>query len=548
MRSISNVARCALSSVLLFLAVGVLAPAQANLPPTWVFARAYNGWSIIGQQANTYTFNGGVCNYSPYNNGNTPSFFVFSGSQAGVTVYNPVAIIDANPTQSEIVTPTSTTQSGASCGFAGSVLNQHTSFQLQSGTAGLQEAILTQQQSSPVLDVILDKYWYQSIAALPGAPTPASIIAAAKGNANVGIVDTTTAPWTFYAYNGTGYVAAASTGSQTFTSVTAIAAPTALSTSATVAGIITTSATGGTIASGAGTFRLGATYVTNVGGETALSTDSASTATIAVGSSSATNSITVTSPAAETGAVGWRVYMSAASGASLSEILYVSSCASASTGQTVLNGVCAIGSNATITAIVTGTATVPAISTAFLFPNQSSSALQNVPVSYPPFTNLATIAAAATGTLGEVNLPTGFLNVLGRTLRICGNGFGTTNSTPGTLTFATTLSSISGVTSITPFTAVSGTTTASAVVSFEFCEYFTVTATGASGTLEGHGTVSYNLAGTAVSSPTQDLIVASSSTIDLTKQDQLGFTLKPTTTAITTGGAQLRQLTVEVIQ
>jgi hypothetical protein len=201
-----------------------------------------------------------------------------------------------------------------------------------------------------------------------------------------------------------------------------------------------------------------------------------------------------------------------------------------------------------VTAIVTGTATVPSISSAFLYPDSSTSAVQNIPVSYPPFPNVATISAGATGVLGEINLPTGFLNVLGRTVEICGTGFGTTNGTGGTLTLATKLASIPGVTSITPFTAVSGTTTGSAVVNFTFCEWADVTATGATGTLEMHGFVDYNLAGTAVSSPAQDLIVAASSTIDLTKQDQLQITLTPTTTAITTGGAQLRQLVVRVLQ
>lgn len=519
---------------------------QSNLPPTWVFARAYNGWNIVGQQANTYSFNGGVCNYSPSNNGNTPSFFVFSGFQAGSAVYAPVAIIDANSTLSEIVTPTSTTQSSGSCGFAGSVLNSHVSFVLQSGTAGLQEAVFTQNQTSPVFDVILDKNWYQSLAGLPGPPNPATVIAALTGNVNVGIVDTTTLPWTSYRWNGTNYVAVSAPGAVAFTSVTAVSAPTALSTAALTNGILTTATTGGSIPASS-TYRLGITYVTANGGETTISTESASTSTIATGSGTATNTISVTSPAAATGAVGYRLYMTAASGSTLTEILYTPTC-TASTLQTTLPGVCAIGSNATISAIITGTATVPAISNAFITPTASTSPLQSVPGSFPPFTNIATIAAAATSTIGAVNLPAGYLNSLGRTIQVCGNGFGTTNSTPGTLTVASTLASIPGVTSITPFTAVSGTTTASAVVSFNFCFTSTTTATGATGTVEEHGWVNYNLAGTAVASPTMDIITAASSTIDLTKQDQLAITLKCTTTAVTTGGAQLRQLTVQVIQ
>lgn len=195
-----------LVAVALF-AASVAAPAQ-NLPPTWVFARAYNGWNIIGQQANTYTFNGGACNYAPYNNGNSPSFFVFSGLQGSTTVYNPVAILDANPALSEIVTPTSTVQGAATCGFAATTTNQHTSFTLVSGTAGLQEAVTNQQQSGPPSNVMLDQYWYNAVFALPGQPTPESLIKAAKGSSNVTIVDTTTSPWTYWRWSGTAYAAA----------------------------------------------------------------------------------------------------------------------------------------------------------------------------------------------------------------------------------------------------------------------------------------------------------------------------------------------------
>ncbi len=199
-------------AVLAVLLLAVFCPAQTNpnLPPTWVYARAYNYPQIVGQSPNTYTFNGGVCNYSPYNNGTSAPFFVFSGYQSTTQVFFPVAIIDANASNSEIVTPTSTTQSTASCGFAASTVNSHTSFTLASGTAGLQEAIVTQFQTSPVFDVVLDQYWYGLVAGLPGSPSASSIILSVAGNSNVGIVDSTTSPWTYYCYNGTSYTVCAS--------------------------------------------------------------------------------------------------------------------------------------------------------------------------------------------------------------------------------------------------------------------------------------------------------------------------------------------------
>lgn len=202
----STIRRVAVLLVGLF-AIGCLAAGAQNLPPTWVFARNYSGLNLIGQQANTYTFNGGVCNVSPLNNGNSPSFFAFSGTQASSTVYFPVAIIDADPTKNEIVTPTSTVQGASTCGFAATTGNQHTSFTLTSGTGGLQEAIVNQLQTAPVSTVLLDQFWYQTVFGLPGRPTPESLIKAATGNTAVQVVDTTTSPWTYWRWSGTAYAA-----------------------------------------------------------------------------------------------------------------------------------------------------------------------------------------------------------------------------------------------------------------------------------------------------------------------------------------------------
>lgn len=211
MRIIEDLKYLYRSVLVLFVGLLLLCAAGAhaqNLPPTWVFARNYAGLNLIGQQANTYTFNGGACNVSPLNNGNSPSFFAFSGTQASTTVYFPVAIIDADPTKSETVTPTSTTQGSGACGFAASTANQHVSFTLTSGTAGLQEAVANQLQSGPPSTVLLDQFWYQTVFGLPGSPTPESLIKAAKGNTAVQIVDATSSPWTYWRWSGTAYAAA----------------------------------------------------------------------------------------------------------------------------------------------------------------------------------------------------------------------------------------------------------------------------------------------------------------------------------------------------
>jgi hypothetical protein len=194
-------------------AMAGVALAQQNTQPTWVFARNYAGLSLIGQQANTYTFNGGVCGVAPsVPNGNSPNFFAFSGLIGSTTVYFPIAIIDANPAVNEIVTPTSTTQGASTCGFAASTANSHTSFTLTDGTIGLQPAIVSQLQTAPPFNVLLDQYWYNQVYGLPGLPTPESLIKAATGTTSVQVVDTTTSPWTYWRWSGTAYAAVSLTG------------------------------------------------------------------------------------------------------------------------------------------------------------------------------------------------------------------------------------------------------------------------------------------------------------------------------------------------
>jgi hypothetical protein len=108
---------------------------------------------------------------------------------------------------------------------------------------------------------------------------------------------------------------------------------------------------------------------------------------------------------------------------------------------------------------------------------------------------------------------------------------------------ASTFASVPNVTSITPWSVVSGSTAASAQADpFNFCATITTAATGATGTLEMHGCVNYSLSGTAAYTAACDTTIAVSSTVDLTKANQITFTIKPTTTALT--AAQLRQLIV----
>jgi hypothetical protein len=500
---------------------------------TQYYASDFANWAIRGQSANTYLFSpGGLCNATA----DGIAFYVFNTNA-------PVAIIDATPANSEIVTPATVTNTGSQCGFTASPANNHYSFQVISGTAGLQEAI-NALSISPTLYpalIVLDRNFFTIAASLPGGKTGGSIVGAVTGSYGIILEDVSTAPAKYFGWNGTQYVSVAAPAAfapnSKVVSNTVLAVPTAVSTSAATYGILTTGTTGGTVPASS-TYRMALTYVDASGGETLISVDTASTATIATGSGS-TNTLSVTSPAAETGAVGYRVYLTAASGAAASEILYTPTCV-ASQLQTALPGVCAIGFPATISAIVTGTATIPALNTAY----------QRVPAvasfSYPPFTALGTVASTATGTLATLNFPAGYFNTLGRTLAFCGNGYATNNNTTGTVALNMVFASVPGVTSITPFTASYTTATTTAVqVPLDFCVTVTTAATGATGTLEVHGWVTARTAasGAGVAAATSvDNIFAVSSTVDLTKQDQVQFTITPTTTGLT--AAQIRQLTI----
>ena len=231
--------------------------------------------------------------------------------------------------------------------------------------------------------------------------------------------------------------------------------------------------------------------------------------------------------------------MTAASGSAGAEILYTPTCSTSfsSPPQTVLVNatICPIGATATIAAIVTGTADVPAIANAYPRTGGSST-------SFPPFAALGTVSAAGTATMGVVNFPAGYWNTLGKTGTFCGNGYATTINAGGTLTLKAVVDSVAGVTGITPWSVVSGTAASSAQADpFDFCVTISTDAVGTSGTLEVHGCVNYSLSGTAPATGACDIIIAASSAVDLTKQDQLTFTITPTTLALT--AAQLRQLT-----
>ena len=196
--------RCA---CILGMLLGILAPQLVrgqtqNPQPAWQFASDYGQWVIASQTPQTYIWTGANFCQIPKQGGST--FFAFN---VGTGVF----IRDAlTPTHNEVVSPTAVISTSSSCGFEGSPAYPHTTFSVLSATGGLQEALnVLDSGTQPVATaVILNRNWYALLTGLPGytTGTPAAIIAAAKGSTTVNLVDTTTAPWTFYGWNGVQYV------------------------------------------------------------------------------------------------------------------------------------------------------------------------------------------------------------------------------------------------------------------------------------------------------------------------------------------------------
>lgn len=194
----------------------------------WFFASDFGQWSVRGQQANTYQWSPGtVCNVSA--NASATSFFAFNTNA-------PVLIVDATPANSEVLTPSAVTATPSFCGITTAPANQHYSFQVVSGTGGLQEVLNSASPTAPAPAVVwLDRNWYALANAVPGT-TPAAIITAAKGNIAAILIDNTTAPFTYYVWGGTAYASGtwvntaptAATGAATGTATSKVATGTAL--------------------------------------------------------------------------------------------------------------------------------------------------------------------------------------------------------------------------------------------------------------------------------------------------------------------------------
>lgn len=313
--------------------------------------------------------------------------------------------IDAGSNQ-ETVTPSSLSNCAANlglytCQVSASFTKTHgTGSLITSGTVGLQEAINSGGGTGGGGVVLVDSSWTAN-----GGTT--AMLSAAAPYSNVSIKDNRATAVNPY-------------WSMQPTTLTVLAVPTTL----TATNIVFTAATGTWAASST---HFTATCVDALGGESAASADYTQTPTL-------NYTLTVpVPPTCATGAVGWRLYAGTSSAAT-SYLLPASGCA---TQSALVSTIAACGPTSTGTWAATFTTTtnlapvalgvtntsnpVPAGHTTFGY-QPTGSLPQVFQTEYGPFGSgtIASATASDLTPLGSFNLPAGFQNTIGRTIRVSG--------------------------------------------------------------------------------------------------------------------------------
>lgn len=338
-------------------------------------------------------------------------------------------------TNQDTVTPTALTNCSfpsaayGACTVTGSFSHTHgTGEQVTSGSYGLQEAINLANTNGSGGTVVVDRGW-------AGFGATNSTITGAAGFSNVVIEDARTGD-SFWSLQPS--------------TLTSLAVPTTL-----------TSGTAAFAASPVGTwansaYYLCVTYVDALGGEGPCSLTFNETPTL-------NYSLTITSPAASTGAVGWRAYAGASYNAAY--LLPITSSVCTLTTLESVMPACAIGSNGLFLApnatttnirpnatVSAGALSSPTVNIAAPQP-QGHTTFAYAPIGmtvplafqthYGPFPQFGALTAGQIAYIGSVNLPTGFLNTIGRTVRLSGKlSLGTVNT--ATLPTLTTVVSWAG--------------------------------------------------------------------------------------------------------
>ena len=437
----------------------------------------------------------------------------------------------------ETVTPTAVSGCNYDSGYGGCSVTAAFTYAhgngdaVISGTFGLQEAINYAAGAGGWGALVnIDSKWTAAggTAAMIALVTPTSLVA---------IEDTRAAPFQFWAMEPN--------------TLTSLAVPATQTTS-------TVTWTGSGLGTRNGSYYVCVTYVDMLGGEGPCSLTSAALA-------SGTNFImNVASPAASTGAVGYRVYAGTAYASAY--LLPITSTTCTLSNKVVTVAACAIGS-----AYVQPTLFV---TTTQLRPQPQSSLTVNVnqplpqghttfayqpvilpfpfQVNFGPFPAYGALSAGQIAILGTAQLPPGFLNVIGRAIRVTGKVALTTLNT-ATLPYITlSLGWAGGDTaglpvSVCALVPAAAGATATANESFSCTLTTNAVGTTAVGSIMTNGWENTVAAtGGAILGGTIDTGTAAIGSLGLFSQDSLNVIYTSTTNA--TGGEQLLALNIEVLQ
>jgi hypothetical protein len=361
--------------------------------PQWLEVSAGGGTTVTG--TGTLTVNLG---YVVAADGTT---FSPLNINAPVTVGAGATLETVTPTAVNCNTPTIY----STCNFTASFTYVHgTGEHIVSGTIGLQEAINLQNAAGGGA-VLLTPSWTVfggTNSNITSAAVFSSVYLQDERGNNGGIGSGKSLFWTVQP-----------------TTLTTISAPSVLTS--------TTTSFSGTGTWSNTSYDICITYVDILGGESACSTAYSST------NGTANQGLNITAPAASTGAVGWRAYGGTSSTA-MYELATTSSNCTLTTLENVMNA-CAMSSNGVWPTLF--------VSTTYLFPVALGVTNQNTPVpqshttfayepssatpvsfqtNYGPFGSgtIASCTASDNCPLGTFELPTGYLNQIGRTVRLTG--------------------------------------------------------------------------------------------------------------------------------
>ncbi len=457
-----------------------------------------------------YTVSAGGVTFNPL----STAALVRAGSGASQENVTPSAVSCATPTQY------------GTCTFTATFTNAHgTGDLVQSATYGAQEAV-AYQLSQGGGEVVINRAWARA----GGTDT---ILSALNAYSQVTLKDIRTVP-KYWAMQPT--------------TLTSLAVPTTLSGTT----VVFAAAPVGTWANSAYYFCV--TYVDALGGEGPCSATYNQTPTL-------NYSAAITSPLASTGAVGWRFYAGASYAAA-----YLMPIAATNCTLTTLESVvpaCAIGSN--------GVWLAPPLTTTTLRPNgqsptvnvyqtmpQGHTTFAYVPIGgipqpfqthFGPFPAFGSTTSGQIDVLGTVSLPTGFLNAIGKTVRVSGKITGGTVNTAVVPTVTVGLGWIAGLTAgaTVPVCTLTGAAAgATADANFLFSCTLTTNAIGATGTIQPDGLLIVAPATGAALETVVDSSKAAIASLSLSTQNTLYVNF--TSGSATTATLQLLDLHLEVLQ